>query len=365
MQDTAPVLQRLQMEAYRAVLRAMAVAPMQYEQEKLLTSLRKELHVEMHQHAEVLQELNYDEEVNNIRDALSAQRDGHTSIGAPIPVDLDIPSSQLPPRGPGRPLAKKPEATYGVSGGGGAARGRPPGTSRNTLEGGGGSARLGKRNKHPMAQLVEVDIPGGPAVPQRAPVARDASVDPYIGRHIMRFWPSEGKRWHRAIITDYDPNQGHCIVYKKDAADEAWEWVNFEKLRLNAETANGYKWVDRPPSAVGGDQADHRKSLGPGGKRKRAESECPVKLDFGGEAAYAPFHEPAFRQHLAQSSHQELTLMQQMLDWRESEIQNELMLLDVADDKSQDSARSMQCQLDALVAREKALHSELQALAAY
>lgn len=30
MQDTGPVLQRLQMEAYRAVLRAMAVAPMQY-----------------------------------------------------------------------------------------------------------------------------------------------------------------------------------------------------------------------------------------------------------------------------------------------------------------------------------------------
>ncbi len=48
--------------------------------------------------------------------------------------------------------------------------------------------------------------------------------------------------------------------------------------RLNAETANGYKWVDRPPSAVGGDQADHRKSMGAGGKRKRAESECPVKL---------------------------------------------------------------------------------------
>ena len=30
MQDTGPVLQRLQMEAYRAVLRAMAVAPLQY-----------------------------------------------------------------------------------------------------------------------------------------------------------------------------------------------------------------------------------------------------------------------------------------------------------------------------------------------
>lgn len=56
---------------------------------------------------------------------------------------------------------------------------------RNTLEGGGGSARLGKRSKQPMAQLVEVDIPGGPAERVRAPVARDASIDPYIGRQIM------------------------------------------------------------------------------------------------------------------------------------------------------------------------------------
>ncbi len=64
------------------------------------------------------------------RDALSAQRDGHTNLGAPIPVDLDIPSSQISQRGPGRPLAKKPEASYGVSGVGGAARGRPPSASR-------------------------------------------------------------------------------------------------------------------------------------------------------------------------------------------------------------------------------------------
>ncbi len=56
---------------------------------------------------------------------------------------------------------------------------------RNPLEGAGGSGRVGKRNKQPLAQLVEVDIPGAPAVPQRAPVARDASVDPYIGRHIL------------------------------------------------------------------------------------------------------------------------------------------------------------------------------------
>lgn len=40
MQDTGPVLQRLQMEAYRAVLRAMAVAPMQYVRLRLNASLQ-------------------------------------------------------------------------------------------------------------------------------------------------------------------------------------------------------------------------------------------------------------------------------------------------------------------------------------
>ncbi len=38
---------------------------------------------------------------------------------------------------------------------------------------------------------------------------------------------------------------------------------------------------------------------------------------------------------------------------------------DVCFPSTADSARSMQCQLDALIAHEKALHSELQALAAY
>ena len=56
---------------------------------------------------------------------------------------------------------------------------------RGGLEGAGGSGRVGKKHKQPLAQLVEVDIQGAPGVPQRAPVARDASVDPYIGRHIM------------------------------------------------------------------------------------------------------------------------------------------------------------------------------------
>ena len=53
--------------------------------------------------------------------------------------------------------------------------------------------------------------------------------------------------------------------------------------------------------------------------------------DFGGEVAYAPFHEATFRHQLPQSSLQELSAMQQMLDWRATEIHNELALLDAAD----------------------------------
>lgn len=47
---------------------------------------------------------------------------------------------------------------------------------------------------------------------------------------------------------------------------------------MHAETSNGYRWVDKPGSVVMGDQAEHRRNVGPGGKRKRAESECPVRV---------------------------------------------------------------------------------------
>ena len=51
--------------------------------------------------------------------------------------------------------------------------------------GGPGAAGKTKRSKQPLAQLLEVDITGAPVMPQRAPVARDASVDPLIGRYIQ------------------------------------------------------------------------------------------------------------------------------------------------------------------------------------
>lgn len=63
---------------------------------------------------------------------------------------------------------------------------------------------------------------------------------------------------------------------------------------------------------------------------------CNVHLqDFDGQAAYAPFHEATFRQRLPRSSPHELGLMQQLLDWREAEIHNEMSLLDAAQDHSQ------------------------------
>lgn len=61
------------------------------------------------------------------------------------------------------------------------------------------------------------------------------------------------------------------------------------------------------------------------------EKSC-ASQEFDGEAAYAPFHEATFRHQVANSSLHQLTLMQQMLDWREGEIQNEISLLDSADE---------------------------------
>lgn len=53
--------------------------------------------------------------------------------------------------------------------------------------------------------------------------------------------------------------------------------------------------------------------------------------EFNGEAAYVPFHDTTFKQQVAQSSLQQLSVMQQMLDWRETEVRNEVELLDSAE----------------------------------
>ena len=64
--------------------------------------------------------------------------------------------------------------------------------------------------------------------------------------------------------------------------------------------------------------------------------------DFDGQAAYAPFHEATFRQRLPHSSAHELGLMQQMLDWREAQVVNEISLLDAAQDNAQGKRQHIQ-----------------------
>lgn len=66
-----------------------------------------------------------------------------------------------------------------------------------------------------------------------------------------------------------------------------------------------------------------------------------ILQEFDGQAAYAPFHEAAFKQRLTQAAAYELDLMQQMLDWREGEIHNEIRLLDAAEDGSQGKRQPM------------------------
>lgn len=66
-----------------------------------------------------------------------------------------------------------------------------------------------------------------------------------------------------------------------------------------------------------------------------------ILQEFDGQAAYAPFHEAAFKQRLTQAAPYELDLMQQVLDWREGEIHNEIRLLDAVEDGSQGKSQPM------------------------
>lgn len=41
-----------------------------------------------------------------------------------------------------------------------------------------------------------------------------------------RFWPDEGHRWIKGIITDYNREADElCIIYYMNTAHEEWEWV--------------------------------------------------------------------------------------------------------------------------------------------
>lgn len=181
----------LEQEAYMAVMRALAVKPMDWGKEKLLTDLRKELNITNDQHAQFLGTVMEDEIVLHVREK-----------GPSAKVSKD--------------LRKKVEG----------AKSTIAGATTPT-------AKKAKKDKSkPQTGAVASGQRKAPSAPK---------IDEYVGKKVKRWWQDEGA-WFDGIVTDYKPEQGHCIVYDFNTENESFEWYDIRR-----STTDECVVLDGPP----------------------------------------------------------------------------------------------------------------------
>lgn len=146
--------------------------------EKLLTDLRKELNITNDQHAQFLGTIMEDEIVIHVREK-----------GPSAKVSKD--------------LRKKVEGA------------RPSLAGATTP-----TAKKSKKEKPKPPPAY-----GTGAQRKAAPTTK---IDEYVGKKVKRWWQDEGA-WFDGIVTDYKPDQGHCIVYDFNTENESFEWYDIRR----------------------------------------------------------------------------------------------------------------------------------------
>mmetsp|Transcript_17460 Transcript_17460/g.52385 ORF Transcript_17460/g.52385 Transcript_17460/m.52385 type:complete len:247 (-) Transcript_17460:90-830(-) len=100
-------LVKLELEAYTAVLRAFAAQPMNWTREKLLSEMRRELHISTESHIIVMEAVMKDEELSAIREGkpipAPSRRGAHASHGGDT-----TPAAETGRRGIARTNSRRP-----------------------------------------------------------------------------------------------------------------------------------------------------------------------------------------------------------------------------------------------------------------
>lgn len=175
-----PANVKVEADRHRVHLRAMfSVSTGVQGKEKLLTDLRKELNITNDQHAQFLGKVMEDEVVLHVREK-----------GANAKVSKD--------------LRKKVEG------------------SRPSFVIGGGSSASKKLKKEKTKSLNSL------GASSQKKTGTGARIDEYVGKKVKRWWQDEGA-WFDGIVTDYKPEQGHCIVYDFNTENESFEWYDIRK----------------------------------------------------------------------------------------------------------------------------------------
>lgn len=324
------------MQAYTAVLRALAASPMDWNKEKLLTELRRELHIEQESHYEVLNQVMDDPYLRTIRSIV--KQGTETSRGAHDNTPQGVQRASMRPGARPRPSAG-PEGL-----GTGTPRAAPgsPGTA--------GKSKLGKRLKRGTGGVAEEDIPRGKEM---------------LGRKVWRNWPlPEG--WVQGIITDYKHSTGeHIITYDKGTNKEQYEYFNFslgdreeyslsDQAPYEAQPAPAGPGTARQPPQKAAATAAPPPSKGL--KRKAGAREPGTST--GKVGAGVPFDSAHFAQQLAGAGAAALHTMLVQLQRRERELLEQIAQID--DEHLEPSVR-IKRQLARLAEREHLIQAQLAA----
>lgn len=92
-----PELAKLELEAYTAVLRAFAAQQMNWAREKLLSEMRRELHISSDMHINITDKVMNDEELTAIRDGKPSTADRRSTGGAYAGEKRGRPARGRPP----------------------------------------------------------------------------------------------------------------------------------------------------------------------------------------------------------------------------------------------------------------------------
>ncbi|CAA6661601.1 unnamed protein product [Spirodela intermedia] len=280
--DMETQIHQLEQEAYCSVLMAFKAQSdvITWEQESLITELRKELRVSDEEHRELLTQVNANDIIRRIRDwrktgvpKIDLLNNSHAAHNvAPSPTVSTSRKKQKPPQSipslsPALHSRAVPDTVQPSPLP--AKRGAPPATARSkkpkpTLPP--GSAV--KSTKYPAAGPAgRAQVANPPSVARIEP-PEAATFNPLIGRKVLTRWP-EDNNFYEAVITDYNPAEGlHALVYDINTKDETWEWVNLKEI-----SPEDIRWEGEDPG-ITPHRAGHG-GPGRGAKKPTARATAP------------------------------------------------------------------------------------------
>ncbi|XP_078438861.1 protein EMSY-LIKE 3-like [Wolffia australiana] len=257
--DMDTQIHQLEQEAYCSVLLAFKAQSdvITWEQESLITELRKELRVSDEEHRELLTRVNANDIIRRIRDWRKSSishidipnnvQASHAVAPSPTPSASRKKQKQPPPP----PLQSLPSPSPALHSRAAAEAAATP----SSLSAKRGAAPVTARNKKQKSNLPSGSAsksmqypplgPGGRGQAVNAPAAEVPTFNPLIGRKVLTRWPDDNN-FYEAVITDYNPAEGlHALVYDINTKDETWEWVN-----LNEISPEDIRWEGEDPGIV-------------------------------------------------------------------------------------------------------------------